>query len=954
MMREEIKSLQKRLEIPTAQSIEWRVAYEEAKAELKKATESQNHFDNEEAQRKNEELEATIERLCAEKLDLEESVAEMVQSSGETRSEIDSMIHEVDRLEKDMHSLKNELDIEKERSKDYQRLSDEAHSKVENMHTEVDRVNGEKSSLESEMNLLKTKLSSLEEKVDELNIVLKQKQSEILELETLSRENELELQCTIEELERKLAESKSDENAHMEAESQLQTQLKDSTSLNEQLNKDLQEAMDQVKDHQSTISSLEEKIVNLTNEKDNVISTVGKYEESEVELKGKVKSLCSEVEQIQEERKNLQQRLSCVKEQASLTEMDLSQKTDLVHNLQTQIIELKDNHAQELKSSRDEKHTLDLKLSESKATQKLVDVLKSDLETREKKIDEIENKLKESNKFLRAGEEAREKLERLLEETKATAEKTNIKLIETEKSLAQNEANLKRLNDEKDLFAKDTIRGFEDSQKNLEKEIGKLEAERSKYLTQTEDLSKRLQQKELELDTMTKDLKSREDQISQLHGQNELLEQEKTKLFGELSSNLMNLKEQLNTTVSSKREIDEALEKSKDILNQKENVIKKLVAEKDAARSSLKDARSSLGSLGESHRKQVEMMLNEKQELQREITESKKSLQNSSNLQQELERRISQLEMKLDGNGKIAHEKIEELENQLKEKELSIRKKIEEFDACIKEKDIELSDMEKNAISMKSEYTQLKKKHNVLVASEEDTKKKILTHRDRVFLLERQRKHLESEIDNLHEDQNSLNNQVRALAKQNKAILLENENLKRLVESLKSQNKFSDAVSRGSTFENDSNLSYDNLSSDMDYMLGKISTANPSDEESEPQDPDESFDECMFLPNTVTSSNGDESEANDPVVEEKKENTNVSFLVVDGKENSDSNVLSTPAKLDYGVKRQPLSERKPKRTPLSIRSMNKLKSSTKKMMSSTKKSRSNYMMFNNKKLFSDK
>ena len=115
-MKEEIKFLQKRLESPSSQSIQWRLAYEEAKEELQKATNERSLPDVEEMKRKNEELEITLERLCNEKLDLEQSVAQMMQSSGETRSDIDSMIYEVDCLEKDMNYLKNELDNEKEKS----------------------------------------------------------------------------------------------------------------------------------------------------------------------------------------------------------------------------------------------------------------------------------------------------------------------------------------------------------------------------------------------------------------------------------------------------------------------------------------------------------------------------------------------------------------------------------------------------------------------------------------------------------------------------------------------------------------------------------------------------------------------------------------------------------------------------------------------------------------------
>ena len=133
-------------------------------------------------------------------------------------------------------------------------------------------------------------------------------------------------------------------------------------------------------------------------------------------------------------------------------------------------------------------------------------------------------------------------------------------------------------------------------------------------------------------------------------------------------------------------------------------------------------------------------------------------------------------------------------------------------------------------------------------------------------------------------------------------------------------------LSRKSTFENDSNISYDDLSLEMDSMLGKISAQNSQEEEFEVDAADETFDESMFLPNIEV-----------PVE----------------KENAEAATFSTPSKDDYQVKRQPLTDRKSnKSTP--FRSFNKmLKSSTKKLRSA-KKGKSNYMMFDNKKLFSNK
>eukprot|EP00551_Chaetoceros_affinis_P002764 CAMPEP_0203658910 /NCGR_PEP_ID=MMETSP0088-20131115/49895_1 /ASSEMBLY_ACC=CAM_ASM_001087 /TAXON_ID=426623 /ORGANISM="Chaetoceros affinis, Strain CCMP159" /LENGTH=200 /DNA_ID=CAMNT_0050520743 /DNA_START=21 /DNA_END=620 /DNA_ORIENTATION=- len=200
-----------------------------------------------------------------------------------------------------------------------------------------------------------------------------------------------------------------------------------------------------------------------------------------------------------------------------------------------------------------------------------------------------------------------------------------------------------------------------------------------------------------------------------------------------------------------------------------------------------------------------------------------------------------------------------------------------------------------------------------MTLSNEEIKKKILVQKDRVVLLQREKGHLEFELENSRQDNDTLNEQVRALTKNNKLLQLENQQLKETIENYKNEDLSLCTVvglSRASTFENDSNISYDDLNTEMDSMLGKISSHSSHEEEKTHCAPmEESFDESMFLPNVEVPGN---------------------------EENTENAYHATPSKCDYREKRQPLTDRKSnKSTPL--RSLNKIiRSSTKKLKSSKK------------------
>eukprot|EP00557_Chaetoceros_sp_GSL56_P001265 CAMPEP_0176492690 /NCGR_PEP_ID=MMETSP0200_2-20121128/9142_1 /TAXON_ID=947934 /ORGANISM="Chaetoceros sp., Strain GSL56" /LENGTH=220 /DNA_ID=CAMNT_0017890287 /DNA_START=5 /DNA_END=664 /DNA_ORIENTATION=+ len=215
----------------------------------------------------------------------------------------------------------------------------------------------------------------------------------------------------------------------------------------------------------------------------------------------------------------------------------------------------------------------------------------------------------------------------------------------------------------------------------------------------------------------------------------------------------------------------------------------------------------------------------------------------------------------------------------------------------------------------------------------------------------------------------------------------DNRRLKTFINTMKSsdsQSGTSDMMSSsGTTWNSDSRLSYDTLATNMDSVIDKMSSTNPkfvtapetiqeehnqeehNQEEhiQEEQDEDvcvednldDSFDESLFLPNNEDqheakvelekSSASKETDADRTellVYQEDKGNTGKKACLT---------FCTTPckAKDDYGNRRVPLSDRKNK-TPLTNQSK-RLRSSTKKVMSSSKKSRTNYLLIDNKQLF---
>jgi len=939
VLHEEIASLQKRLETPTPETIEWRVAYEQAQEEIQKLQRNTSIEEYGESDKKISDLEETIERLCEEKSDLETRLSDLMSSTEGTREEINSMINEVDRLDNAMISQEEQLEAEKRHSNKLLDRVNEAETKIVHFDTTLSREMEEKSKLVNEVDELKTKLESLASDLGE-------KQSALLELETLSRENELELQCNIEELEMKLQQEKATIEKRETQENDLQNLLTESSNENSKISSELHQAMVDIENQRSAISSLEDKMKALVGERDSAAMLAKQYEEQELHLVQRLDSMSSTLKDIESEKEILESRLRCVKEQAELTETGLEEKTKTVHSLQDEIINLKDKHTESENSWKLVEQTLERELIECKAAIETLNGKIEDLkQSQEVAVESSDKNVLVVTKQLEEEIRKQRDIEVLLEDSRRLNEQSQAEIRELKNSVSITENNIELLKKEKEAAINNALKEKLEIGKHLQEKVDFLEVDNSKSLKNIENMEKQLEKYTIDMDEAIGKIGIKENEISSLREQIAALQTENSSLLKDINARTVELKEHQK----EKQKIENAVETSNLSLARKEDEITKYLTERDTALNTLREIQSSHAMYDESKAEEVRRILHEKDVLQRELHDWKTKVEifsiNKVHLK-ELETKNNNLQLALEKMEEETKEKLEILQSQFKDKEEVAKTIKEKFELIIHEKDIELSSLDHRIKATQSECTRLSTQQTTLEKESEETKKKTLVQQDRIKLLQREKANNQYELDTLREDQNTLNDQLRVMAKENKSLEVENHHLKKVIEDMKmhdlSVNSHS-IVSRCSTFENDSNISFDNLTTEMDSMLEKMSTKESVDEASPME---ESFlDESLFLPNIEDSDKGIL-----PNMEDSNKENNQPF--------------STPLKPEYGIKRQPLSERKQNKTPLrssSKRLQNKtplqsnskrLLSSAKKLMpSSSKRNRSSYMVFDNNKLF---
>lgn len=981
MLREEIAALQRRLDRPSEDAIEWRVAYEETKETLEKVTDEEQG-DASELKEKNCQLEETMDRLCTEKLDLEGKVVELTQSSNETRLEIESIMKEVDKLEREMVSCQEELQLRRDECQDYKTRAKDAEFKLQDLLTNAEIANEKKVSLEDQNEQLQTSVKDFLQKISELTEALEKKSADLLELESLVNGNEEELKHAIQTLTDELNESNNDVAKNNLLVTDLETRLSNASEEKQSLGAQIKDALSEIEDQKDAIAGMEQKFGELAQEKEDALE-LNKKESNliEAEMIEKLESQQHNLVLLAGEKEKLEFRLSSVKEQMELSTGNVDEKQVMLQDLEAQLSKSSAEHEaieRELKAG--------------------MNILEKDLCKTRERINVLSTKIAEV-------QAERETAINLLEEDKMlmaqnlSNEIEGLKNASVQSSDEKQDLQLKIKSHEcQELKLQSTIESLTDLVSKLEVDLAELQKEQNNAkdleVTQTQlkicDLTKERDElmeeiviMDEEINTVAKENLNLSACVRDTETQVALLKAE----LGETSEDWQNTlgkvqaeKEVIQTALDHKMTRQSQLES---IIEKQEIDIEELSTKLTAQQKSVDDTQSKLekaleaqkvltltrDETNDAHVSAIESVNEMKAALEVDIVTYQEKIAVLTNEKTRWEEELVEIRentMKVKDDGRIACIQLSEGESKLHTLEVQYKDQLNE-------KDSELGCLEVKLKSVESDCSSLRKQNKAIASSEVDMQEKYNLVKDQFTLLKREKGNLEFELDTMQADQDALGDQVRVHKDENENLKTQNERLKTLLEDMKNNDNSS---SSGSTWNSGSMLSYDTLHTNMDSMVDKtaieqsapvalpapVEHPEPVQEENEDEtgDLDDSFDEDMFLPNNedkiasakLPAENEEQSPARTSMNADQNE---VSIFEDENKENSVTkpavSFCSTPrkGKDDYGKRRVPLSDRK-NRTPGTAQSK-RLLSSTNKMMSSKKSRTANYMFIDNKKLF---
>lgn len=999
LMKAEIEALQKRLDAPSEEAVGWRVAYEEAREELEKKFDEGDNDYAEIIEKKNL-LEETVDRLCGEKFELEGRIAELTESSNETRQEIESIMNEVDALERDMVRCQENLNFKNEQCKEFESRAVAAEQKLENLSASSESVSVEKGLLENQVVELQASIGEYSERVTKLTLALEGKSKELLGMESLVAQKEEELQYAINELRKDLEESNSALSIRDESIKDLEKRLTGASEENQNLSAQIKEALLEVDRQKVQIDSMEEKVKKFMKERDDAIQSIERETSTNnTELATRVESLQESVSRLSTERDSLDLKLSQMKQNVQTTTESLEEKQSCIEKLQTQLSEMSEAHALFEKSKNDELSDLDRKFFSATERVKVLTMKIAEVEAQRQTIiknNEEEKELLASN----LGNEIdglQRKLARSFEEKEILQGKLNLtcsKEVELKSCIEclmdtvhTVETNLCCAEKESKHRLDSVISQKEDQERILQEYSNQLEAERDELLEEIYIIDEELRQIVDENDDLR-------EQIDVYHSQIKAFTQDIEKAKGDKGERISRLEEQLKKATQECNDLKKLKEQDEHELKMKETEISRILDEASKQRLALDDA---YRDLTESLKCQEELRMMQrdteladktaiqtltraKEDLEADIFKCRQGLKEMQNIQDHREQEVQALRKtakKLDFDAKNALSKLAQSEKHNENIEFMQK-------SLVTEKDVKIEEIKSKFTSLECDYSALQKQAEFATTSTKELEEKYNHLQDRFTLLKREKGNLEFEFDSLQEDHNALSNQVRVLGDQQNDLKSENIRLLKIIEGMRNGDDISHLDQSvksevhspsGSTWNSDSRLSYETLQTNMDNMLEKMSNPRhhalsacksaepeetiPATGDAEGDELDDSFDESMFLPNVednVIPQNAPADEDTSDILHENQESTNKSFTILSEENKENSNVkskvafFSTPSKRnDYGKRRLPLSDRK-NRTPLSTQKK-RLRSTSKKLITSSKKSRTNYMLIDNRKLF---
>jgi len=947
----EIKSLQQRLDAPSEDAIKWRVAYEEAQDALEeKMKYASDDVDIVALEERNSSLEETVDRLLAEKLDLESKVADLTESSNETQQEIDSIMNEVDILEKEMHDLQDQLEIKSQEYEIEKGKSNKSEELIKSLTSELGLSTEKKVELEKNMSELQEYIHNLTQEISTAHATLKEKDDTLSEIEELLEQKGRDFESKIEYLKKELEESNNGIKERDDLIAALNDRVNSSSNDSESKNAHLQSALQDLECEKTKVVELQNRIKSLMAENEKEIEIVKKdHEKTEEEFQFRITDMETKIKELNEEILTQNSIMDTVKRQLLENQHLLKEKEQGIidyeklsedsNSIEKELV----GEINELKKAIDEsKYALEQNIIKLQHSQEQKEKLESTI-----KQYEIEATLHASNVNALRNDldrlvEEKEHLQNALESQQISQMDVSEEVIGLQKKLEMSEMLMKSMSESHASTVSDlrsskeesqrkhleALFGMESEQKNLQKEICRLSEALKASEEKTRLLSENVQEKDDIIDSLKLQISNYESLLNQLKRDTESQASRLTDEILQLQNRCDETQSQLTLKGVELDDITRELEdskKSSDILNVK---LQCTTEEQQQMKAKHDEETANIQEI-------ILSITKEKELLEEKCDVLKQQISTLINIQQNcqvLEKENQELHSECEISQKSAQENAQKLESIEKMASDSIAK----LELTIDEKNKEIEALREKMYKIDEDISAVE---DVALKKLENTVQRLYSEKE----------DLEFQLDSLREDQDVTLEESREFQNQIAILKTENEELKRLVMDLRASTDSSTVatestsmVSTGSTWASDNRLSYG--TSDMEGVRQKSPKHQPIQEAA---GVDESFDEDVFLPDDFLPNVDDDAS---PVV------TNELINQASAGDISCSTPLRTG---DYGKRRAPLSDRKNTMTPhkstsKKLKSTSKFMASARKLMSSSKKKKDgDYMVFNNKRLFGE-
>lgn len=1007
MLKLEIKSLQQRLDAPSEDAIRWKVAYEEAQEALEeKLRQGTDDVDISELLDRNAELEEALDRLFAEKSDLESKVTDLTESSNETQQEIDSIMNEVDILEKEMHDLQDQLEEKNRECCDADSKITLSDIERERMRLELDEFKKNKVELESKLQELQVSLNLISDELKFANSNLNEKDEYLNEIQKSLEQKQLDYDSKIEYLTNELNDLSNAMKEKDESITILSSKVDESSSDMEVSKNLMKDALENLNLEKNRVAMLQDRLETILVQNEEQLNNI--HEKNKIDREQLICELLEKdniVAGLKEEVENQDAIIQNFKDEISVFQGTLEDKTKTIENLEKLSLEftiiektLNDDIVR-LKDSLDEA-TFELQNNVAALEKSLWDksVLDSKVAEMEQQAEYNVSIIKSLRDDLKLVTEEKAAIQEQLDSVLSDHNEKSEKIALLEKKLHDCETSIKDMTDCHTSMTNSLIHSNNETEKSYLKAIDGLKMDKTNLELEIQRLSEDLKMKTIEIDTIM--IHSREmniriedlmkmvsdyehhssteidransvrdqflKEISEKETEIKLLHEEcadSMKSFEESSERLNaiilennHLKSSIEEVIKLKEndfkranEIQKLLEDEIKLLQEKLDTLASVEKDRDSLFHELCTLKSKISSIEEAAKISEAKILSSNQ-MNQDLEESYRNQLIDKEREIELlrEKLTTQNDTDQDDYSSLTYR---ELQMVCKNKGLLATGKKDDLLARLDSYRNQSNDKEQEVEVLRQKLTCLDqellepKGYSDLVV--------------KIKKLSEEKQNLEFQLDSLREDQDIALEESRDFQHQISALRNENEELKRIIQQLRAfsdekslNTESSSMLSSGSTWASDNRLSYGTTVAES--TLAKTEPSVPPQPVAE--DLDDSFDEEAFLPDDFLT-----NVENDHICHDEK----------DMKQENDPVLLSTPNKIaEYGKRRIPLSDRKNTMTPFKstskygaqssikkkLQSTSKIMSSARKLMSSSTSKMPktcDYMFINNKKLFEE-